>query len=328
METFFFSQCAAVLFDRAPRLEDVERTIASWNVAGRPNEGQGEHGWAVCGPGFMIELRSGAFGVVDVVDRPWPDDPRAAETIPAIGSAWRAGAFGRASATPGALARAADQPWLWDGAASAASGHRAFVRLRTGHAVRDEKAEKPAREEPVFEDPQYELLSLTELAQALLRLPGALALFVPAGEALRSREQTDAALERKIGAGAPPFELWTNVRAVALLREGDAHWLGLDTVGMAQLKLPDQEAVFAEGREEPEAVEALLRNACLHLVSGGAIAPGSTADDARGRRWRASAARSIVVPPRPVVRWLPEESARPAEATLAKLSSMAGTGSG
>jgi hypothetical protein len=322
METFFFTQCAAVLFDQPPRLEDVERAIGSWELAGRPNEGAGEHGWAICGPGFMVALRSGAFAVVDVVSRPWPDDLRAAETTPAISAAWRAGAFGRATATPGALARAADQPWLWDGAAAAASGHGAFVRLRTGHATRPPAAEgEPEDQDQTYEDPTYELMSMTELAQALLRLPGALALFVPAGEALRSKAQTDAALERKIGEGGPPFDLWTNVRAVALAREGDLHWLALDVIGMTQLRLPDQEALFAEGQEEPEAVEALLRNACLHLTSGGPIAPGSTADDARGRRWKASAARGIVAPARPVVRWLPEESARPTEATLAKLSS-------
>jgi uncharacterized protein DUF4261 len=321
METFFFTQCAAVLFDQAPRLEDVERAIGSWDIAGRPNEGSGEHGWALSGPGFMVALRSGAFGVVDVVGRPWPDDPRLAETVPAIGAAWRSGAFGRATSTPGALARAADQPWAWDGAAAAASGHGAFVRLRTGHATQPPSEDDPEGRNEVYEDPTYELMSLTEMAQPLLRLPGALALFVPAGEALRSKAQTDAALERKVGEGGPPFELWTNVRAVALGQEGDLRWLALDVIGMTQLRLPDLEALFAEGQEEPEAVEALLRNACLHMASGKPIPPGVTADDGRGRRWKTSAARGIVAPPRPVVRWLPEESARPTEATLTKLSS-------
>ncbi len=320
MESFVFTQCAVVLFESPPRLEDVSRALQGWHVSGRPNEGAGEHGWAVCGPGFVVDLRSGAFAIVDVVDRPWPDDPAAAGSTPALGSAWSAGAFGPGS-TPGALARAADQPWLWAEGAAAASRHGAFVRLRTGHAA-EEGTAPPAGGE---HDPVYELTSLTELAHAVLRLPGALAFFVPAGEALRSREQMDAALGRKIGAGAPPIELWTNVRAVALLREGDVHWLALDTVGMIQLWLPDQEAVFAEGQEEPAAVEALLRNACLHLLSARPIALGSTADDGRGRRWRASAARGIVAPPRPVLRWLPEGSARPSDATLAKLST-SGTG--
>lgn len=329
METFFFTQCACVLFDRAPLLPEVARALASWGVGARPNEGEGEYGWALCGPGFIVELRSGAVAVVDVVDRPWPD-PAAAEATPALGAAFSVGAFGPGS-TPGALERAADQPWLWDGGAAVAGRHGGFVRLRTGYMVPEaapEGAPEGAPQKlPDDRDPVYELVSLTELAQTLLRLPGALALFAPAGEALRSREHVDAAMKRKAGLGPPPLELWSNVRAIALLREGDAHWLALDVVGMGQLRLPDQEAIFAEGQEQPEAVEALLRNACLHLLSRRPIPPGSTAEDARGRRWRASAASAIVAPTRPVLRWLPEESARPAEATLAKLSS-AGTGSG
>jgi hypothetical protein len=321
MESFFFTQCAAVLFDRAPPLEDVERALEPWGVSARSKQGLGEAGWAVCGPGFVVELRSGVPAIVDVVDRAWPDDAAAAEAVPALGAAFRAGVFGPGS-TPGALARAMDQPWLWSEGAAVARRHGGFVRLRTGHAMEAREARTLA----AGHDPVYELTSLTQVAQAVLRLPGALALFVPAGEALRSPDHVDAALARKVGVGPPAFDLWSNVRAVALLREGDVQWLLLDVVGMGQLRLPDQEAIFAEGREEPAAVEALLRNACMHLLLGHPIAPGSTSDDARGRRWRASAARGIVAPPRPVVRWSPEESPVPSEATIAKLSSAAGAG--
>lgn len=320
MESFAFTQCAAVLFESAPRLEDVQRALNTWHVSGTPKQGTGEHGWALCGPGFVIELRSGSIAIVDLVERPWPDDVREAETTPALGSAWSVGAFGPRS-TPGGLARAADQPWLWPEGGEAARRHGAFVRLRIGSEV-----EKDSKDAPPEREPLYELLTLVELSEPFLRLPGALALFAPGGEALRSREQVETALGRKLGAGAPPFELWTNVRAVELAREGDARWLALDTVGMTQLRLPDHEAIFAEGQEEPEAVEALLRNACAHILASSPIPPGSTADDGRGRRWKASAATSIVAPPRPVLRWLPEESARPSEATLAKLSATAGTG--
>lgn len=315
MESFFFTQCAAVLFADPPPLEDVERALEGWHVSGSPNVGEGEHGWALSGPGFVVALRAGAaFAAVDVVEHPWPDDPAVAATNPAMGGAWRAGAFGPFS-LPGALARAADQSGRWQKGAEAAAEHRAFVRLRTGYGVPDGLE----REVPKDYDPSYELTTVTELAQALLRLPGALALFVPAGEALRSREQVEAALSRKVGSGPPPFDLWSNVRAISLVQEGDVRWLALDVVGLAQLRLPDHEAIFAEGQERPEAVEAMLLNLCRHLLSGKGIAPGSTCDDGRGRKWRSSAVAGILAPQRPVLRWLPEESARPSEATLAKL---------
>jgi hypothetical protein len=87
--------------------------------------------------------------------------------------------------------------------------------------------------------------------------------------------------------------------------------------------LPDQEAVFAEGKEQPDAVQALLRNASMHVLAGQPIPPGSTSDDGAGRRWTASFATGIVAPRRDVVRWLPEGSPRPSEELLQKLTATA-----
>jgi hypothetical protein len=93
----------------------------------------------------------------------------------------------------------------------------------------------------------------------------------------------------------------------------------MDTVGMRQLRLLDQEAIFVEGAEEPQAVAPLLTNACLHVASGKGIPEGSTSDDGRGRRWKASPATSALLPSRPVLRWLPEESAGLSDAMRARL---------
>ena len=170
------------------------------------------------------------------------------------------------------------------------------------------------------EDPIYELSLLTELSRSPLGMRGALGFFVPAGEALRSREQVEAAMGRKAGRGPPPVDLWSNIRAVALFQEGAERWLLVDVVGMGQLGLPDHEAIFADGKEQPEAVQGLLRNACMHVLSGRPIPPGSTSDDGAGRRWTASFASGVVAPRRDVVRWLPEQSPRPSEETLQKLT--------
>ncbi|HZX97162.1 MAG TPA: DUF4261 domain-containing protein [Myxococcales bacterium] len=319
MESLSFTQCVCVLFARAPRPEDVARALADWPVSGHREQAPGDLGWAICGPGTVVDLRGEGFAVVDVVDRPWPDDLEAARTMPALGGAWRAGAFGPHS-RPGALARALDQ--LEEGSqAAAVADHGGFVRLRTAVVVED----GPPQPRPG--GPAYDLLSLTELAESFLPLPDALALFVPAGEALRSRGQVEQGMSRKVGTAPLPIELWSSVRAIALPPAGGLRWLLMDVVGMNQLGLPDQEAVFAAGQEQPEAVEPMLRNACLHLISG-SLPAGSTSDDARGRRWRASAASGIVSPSRPVLRWLPEESARPPEAALASLAAAtAGTDS-
>jgi Domain of unknown function (DUF4261) len=312
MPRLFFTQCAAVLFDAPPPLEQVERALDDWPVAGAQKAAEGDDGWIASGPGFVVELRKGGAVIADVVDRPWPDDPRAAEETPALAAAWRAGQLGIASA-PGALARAREQCWAWAEGAAAAARHRAFVRLRKVVPLRDESGALPKDHDPV-----HELATLTEMAAPLLRLPGAIALFFPGGEALRSREQVEEVLQRKVGVGPPPLELWVNLRALGLGEEGGARWVLADTIGMRQLRLPDHEAIFADGREDPEAVAQMLTNACLLTVAGKGIAAGSTADDARGRRWKASQATGLLSPERPVVRWVPEGGPTPSDAFLAR----------
>jgi len=311
--SFLFTQCAAVLFDGAPGLAAIEKALEGWTIAGPQQAAPGDGGWVTSGPGFVLALARGGSVVVDLVDRPWPDLPGPADT--AVLAAWRGGIFGP-SASPGALVRARAQSWSWVDGAAAADRHRAFVRLRTWVRVSEQGAL------PKGHDPAHELTTLGELAGDLLHLPGATAFFLPGGEALRSREQVEAVQQRKAGLGPPPLELWTNTRAMALGEQGGLRWMLVDVVGMGQLRLLDQEALFAESAEDAEAVAPLLRSACLHLLGGQGFGPGSTADDARGRRWRASSATGLLAPGRPVVRWLPEAVPPPGEAVLAALEKL------
>jgi hypothetical protein len=316
LENYFFTQSGCVLFDSAPALEEVERALEAWPVVGKQAPAAGDDGWIASGPGWVIELRNRTGVIVDVVDRPWPDDPRAAVEVPGLASAWRAGIFGP-SAAPGALARAKVQSWGWAEGKAAAERHQGFVRLRT--VVKLSSAEGKG-DLPKGHDPIHELTTLTELAGTLLRLPGATAFFLPGGEALRGREHVADVLKQKTGVGPPPLELWSNVRMVGLGQEGGTRWMLVDVVGMRQLRLVDQEALFADGQEDPDAVMALLRNACLHLVAGRPLPEGSTSEDARRRRWKASSATGLLAPPnRAVLRWTPEESASPSQAFLATL---------
>jgi hypothetical protein len=311
--SFLFTQCTAVLFDRPPPLEGLEKALGNWTIAGPQRAAPGEDGWVASGPGFVLALAKGGKVVVDAVDRAWPDNPSSAD--PGVLAAWRGGIFGP-SASPGALARARQQSWSWVGGAAAADRHRAFVRLRTWVALTEGGAL------PKGHDPAHELTTLGELAGDLLQLPGASAFFLPGGEALRSREQVEAVRRQKAGLGPPPLELWTNTRAMGLGEHGGLRWVLIDVVGMGQLRLPDQEALFAENTEDAEAVAPLLRNTCLHLLGGHGLGPGSTADDARGRRWKASSATGILAPRRPVIRWLLESAPPPGDAVLAALEKL------
>jgi hypothetical protein len=309
-----FTQCAAVLFDRVPSLEQLALALGGWDVSAKQEPAPGDGGWITCGAGLVIELRSGSSILVDLAAHPWPDDPCSGPVAGAIAAAWRSGTFGP-TASPGALARARQQTWAWPAAAAMAGRHAAFVRLRTIVRLPDEAPQLPRNH-----DPLHELGSLTELAGAILRVEGATALFFPAGEALRSPAMVREVLGRKTGLGSPPLEIWTNLRAVGLGEDAGARWVLADVVGMRQLRLPDQEAIYADGQEQPDAVAALLTNACLHLASGKGIPDGSTSDDGRSRRWRASSVVGVLAPAkREVVRWLPEQSAKPGAALLARL---------
>lgn len=304
-----FTQCACILFDEAPPAAEVRQALESWAIVGEQAAAPGDDGWIKCGPGLVVQLRSGARVIVDVVGHAFPDEVGAAADAEAL----RSGMFGP-TAQPGALARAKEQNWTWAEGTAVADRHRGFVRMRT---IVDLPDEGP-RQLPKGHDPVHELATLVEMAGAVLRVRGAAALFMPGGEALRSPEQVAILLGRKTGA-APPIELWLNLRASALGEEGRRRWKLVDVVGMGQMRYPDSEAVFVSGQERAEVVAPLLRNACLHLISGRPIPEGSTADDTLGRRWKVSFAQSLLPPARPVLRWLPEGSARLDEAALAKL---------
>jgi len=314
VESFAFSQCVCVLFERLPAPADVERALERWTVAWKTKASEGDDGWAVSGPGLVIALPDGSHALVDLVGRPWPEDSAAAAS-PKLAAAFRAGMFGPGT-TAGALKRATEQSWAWAEGAAIAARHGAFVRLRTGYG----RPQGAPDDYHGGQDPIYELALLTEISRSLVVMKGALGFFAPAGEALRSREQVEAAMGRKAGHSGPPVEMWSNIRALALVQEEGERWLLLDLVGMAQMGLPDQEAIFAEGKEQPDAVQALLRNASMLMLAGRPIPPGSTSDDAAGRRWTSSIGSGVVAPRRDVVRWVPEGSPRPSDSLLQKLT--------
>jgi hypothetical protein len=320
VESFAFSQCICVLFERVPALADVERAFERWTVAGKSNASEGDDGWAVSGPGLILALPDGSFALADLVGRAWPDDPAVAGA-PGLAAAFRAGMFGPGT-TAGALKRAMDQSWAWPEGGASARRHGGFVRLRMGYG----RPQGAPADSQGGQDPVYELALLTEISRSLVGMKGALGFFDPAGEALRSREQIEAAMGRKAGRGPPPIDMWSNIRAVALAQEEGERWLLVDMVGMGQLGLPDHEAIFADGKEQPDAVQGLLRNACMHVLSGRPIPLGSTSDDGAGRRWTASFATGLVAPRREVVRWLPEQGPRPSEGLLQKLTASVAPG--
>src|SRR4051812_46224215 len=150
VESFAFSQCVCVLFERAPALSDVERSLERWSVAGKSKASEGDDAWAVSGPGLVVALPDGSHALVDLVGRVWPDDAAVA-SAPGLGAAFRAGMFGPGT-TAGALKRATEQSWTWPEGTSAGRRHGGFVRLRMGYGRPAGGAGPlPRRPGPLFE---------------------------------------------------------------------------------------------------------------------------------------------------------------------------------
>ncbi len=207
----------------------------------------------------------------EVVAAPWPD----------------------AKGESASLERAVAQPWRWEGAPAAVLRHHAFVRLVTGG------------------DALPSLWLLTDAARALLGLPGALACFFPAGEALRSPAFVEESAAHHRLHGLPAFDLWTNLR----ISKPDAApgWTSFDVVGLGQLGLDDLEICF-EGPFEPP--DLFLFNTANYLLQNGRVIKAGHTIDGPGGRWRATHQDTSLEPPlRATLRFF-REGARPPQALL------------
>ncbi len=110
--------------------------------------------------------------------------------------------------------------------------------------------------------------------------------------------------------------MWTNVRLFRATEE----WSLMDTVGNGQLDLPDLEAVYLTDKFQPSEVEGFLRSASLYLLQGDEeVEDGDTADGPGQIHWMAmQCPDALSDPPRPTIRWIPQDDSEPPEELLEK----------
>jgi hypothetical protein len=277
-------------------VEQIEAVLTATTILNRM---EANEEWAFGGPAVLVEFRPEVNGraVVDIVDRPWPDDMGDPQTEPMLFGAWTMGHFGPCT-FPGNLRRAAQQCWAWDEGKTVLGRHRAFLRVRVTYAAHTGNLFPPDY------DAVPELVTLTRLTRLLLELPGALAYFNPGGEVLRSAEGVDESLAHAARSSLPPLDLWSNIR---LFNIGDG-WKLMDTVGNIQLDRPDIEACFAS--QECGEVDPFLRNVTWYLLQQGeVINDGDTIGGPGDVNWRASLHDDALTDPsvRRVLRFLPED---------------------
>lgn len=320
----YFTQSAIVLLEAPPSQESLEAALSRFQIVHRQPARVGEgtrpgHDWMGSYPSLVLAMRPEVNGyvVVDVVDHPWPDDMGSvtgSEDDSMLFAAWGMGWFGP-FVYPGSLERALTQCHAWPGAAEAVARHRAFIRIKTSYVL------GAGREAPVVPndyDPLDELWLVTNVARSLLVLPETIAYFDPNGEALHSVADVEESLEYHEENGLLPLEVWTTVRGYRF--SGDPSWMVVDTVGMSQLDLPDQEACFPMGAFTlPEVSHFLRRVAAISCETGASVADGERRRGPGGIEWQARHYdEGLELPPRPVLRWFPMNAPEPPKKLLKK----------
>jgi hypothetical protein len=304
-----YTASACVLFERPVALEQLERALTAFQIVNRVPE---VTNWMFGGPALALAFRPELNGYVsvDTVDRPWPDHMGDPKTDPALFGAWMTGHFGPFT-FPNGLARAAQHSWGWPEGKTIPPRHTAFVRIQASYVFGNVPGNTPIF--PEGYDPLAELVFVTDVARAVLRIPGALCYFNPNGEALRSVQSIESSLAFTRGRNLPPLDVYCNVR----LFNVDEGWLVMDTVGNGQLgtpDLPDIEACVQGAREyDLQSVDAFLRNTTLYVLRQGEVfRDGDTIDGPGDVRWRAWNRRTgLIDPPRRTVRLFPQDGTEP-----------------
>ena len=302
----FFTQTACVLLEHPCSLDRLEEVLYPFQPEGRREANQS---WHFSGPELVLPLSPEKNGsiLVDVVSHPWPDDMGSPQTAPDLFAAWSMGYFGPFT-YPGGLTRARQQCWHWEEGRSVAEKHRAFIRIRSTYAL---GAKDDDLVMPEDYDPLPELLRVTQIAASAARVEEALCYFNPNGETLQSADMVQESLEWLVSGGPPPLNLWSNVRLFNL--EQMRGWSLMDSVGLGQVDVPDQEACFPGRKYEPSEVSGFLLNAGLYLMTNGpVIKNGDTMTGPGGKNWQATVMKAgLVAPPRETLRWFPADEKYP-----------------
>jgi hypothetical protein len=314
-----FTQAVVVLLSRVPSQDEVKQAL----LLACPTEARitrGGRNWCE-GNSFLVlpfQQEKNGYLLVDIVEQPWPDALGDTTDDPGVALAWSSGHFGPLSYN-GCLSQAALQSWKWKAGRRIQEKHNAFLRIRLTYMLGVPSSGNAGSNLPAVPvNSLEELHFLTQISGALLTLRGALCLFYPGGEALRDAAFVEERLHLHRGGGPPPLDVWTNIRFQMV--DSSSHWAIMDTVGMAQMDLPDLEAAFPQDKQErfpPAEVEEFLRNQSLRLLQErNAFTHPMTLNGPGNAQWRSSGvlAAGFSGPPRKVIRFLPRTLLGPPKA--------------
>ncbi|QDT04289.1 hypothetical protein K227x_26790 [Rubripirellula lacrimiformis] len=309
-----FTQGMCVLLRRPIAIATLEERLKGFKLVGRHDSIDDDSAPQT----LVFDYRSEVGGhlLVTPSDSPWPDDMGDPDESPERFVAWSLGQFGPL-AFPGCLRRASEQCWGWEEGEEESKSHTAHVRLLISYVL---GAEDPTDEEddlpliPDDYDPLDELNFITRAVTTLLEDDDAICYFNPGGEVLRDENSLRRGLNYAWSHEMPPLDMWTNVR----LFHATDKWTLIDTVGNAQLDLPDLEAIYDSEKFDPSDVEAFLRTASLYMMQHDEdVEDGDTADGPGDVTWAAMECHDALSdPPRETIRWVPQDGSVPPDDLL------------
>ncbi len=325
-----FTQGMCVLLRQPMSIRDVESRLSMFDVTGRQQSIEDD----AAPETLVLKFRPEVDGHLMVTPSRarWPDDMGEPDENPEAFVAWSLGQYGPLT-YPGCLGRAIDLGKTGTELRRDAAAHVAHVRLLISYVLGVEDSQQSDEELPMMPDPdEYdavaELQTLTRAVTALLEAPAAIAYFNPAAELLRSASELRRGLNLAWSRQQLPLDMWVQTRHMTSPAGTDEiGWEVVDTVGHGQLDMPDLEAAYFGPDYRRSDVEAFLDEITQDLVamfvhdevSGQDLyMEGETRDGPGGVSWSAMCCGdSLNAPPRPTIRWVPDDGRPTPPAVLA-----------
>lgn len=315
-----YSQGMCVLLRQPVLIDELQRRLQGFELVGRHESMEDDQAPVTLVYDFRPEVNGHLL--VTPAEELWPDEMGDPDESPERFVAWSLGQYGPL-AYPGCLQRAVEQAWGWEQAGEETKHQIGHVRLSISYVLGVEGMEQEDEEDeedlpllPSDYDPIGELQFLTRAVTAVLELPQAICYFNPGGEVLRDETGLRQGLNHAWSHDLPPLDMWTNVR----LFRATEQWSLMDTVGNGQFDVPDLEAVYQVDKYPSGEVEGFLRSASLYLLNGNEeVEDGDTADGPGQIHWMAlQCLDALSDPPRPTIRWIPQDGTEPPEELLEK----------
>lgn len=284
-------QALALLTKRVFSLEEIQQQLEAGKLPCTIEQADGEGSRTLQGR----LPNDGPIVIVEVVESPWPAKIDTGQDL---------GPFSYGES----LERACKFNVNWTKAAEVAAEHKAVVLVRMQYETA----------EPITAtDVLAQMMALAKVSLAIGSLPDVAGYFCPGGEIFVPVEVLDEILQASKVAGFPPLDLFANLRLSWL----DDRWIIFETIGNAQLGLPDFEVYADSKQHDLNDIAAWLRRwSWQHLQADSALEDGSVAIGPGDAKFDVLYADdALLAPKRKVIRLIAQDEAKMPEGLPVRL---------